>query len=69
MSDDKFDKGVRVTGTDRQTLRQRVTGMYVEQELSVRAISEDTGRSYGAIHRLLSEAGVAFRPRGNRATR
>jgi predicted transcriptional regulator len=34
----------------------------------IRAIAEQTGRSYGAIHRMLSDAGVTFRARGG-ATR
>ncbi|MFD4577914.1 helix-turn-helix domain-containing protein [Streptomyces sp. NPDC058417] len=31
---------------------------------SIRALAEDTGRSYGGVHRLLADAGVAFRSRG-----
>jgi predicted transcriptional regulator len=34
----------------------------------IRAIAEQTGRSYRAIHRMLSDAGVTFRARGG-ATR
>jgi transposase len=70
VSDEKIDKWVRVTGTDRETLKERVTTMYVGQQMSIRKISEETGRSYGAVHRLLCDAQVEFRPRGNhRATR
>jgi hypothetical protein len=31
---------------------------------SIRAIAASTGRSYGFIHRLLTESGVQLRPRG-----
>ncbi|MFJ7205977.1 helix-turn-helix domain-containing protein [Streptomyces sp. NPDC098789] len=31
---------------------------------SIRELSESTGRSYGWVHRMLAEAGVAFRRRG-----
>lgn len=31
---------------------------------SVRVLARSTGRSYGWVYRLLTEAGVAFRPRG-----
>lgn len=31
---------------------------------SVRVLAHTYGRSYGMVHRLLSEAGVEFRPRG-----
>ncbi|MEU1596656.1 helix-turn-helix domain-containing protein [Streptomyces sp. NPDC005708] len=44
-------------------------GLKAEYEAgtSVRRIAEATGRSYGAVHRLLAEAGVQFRPRGGAA--
>ncbi|WP_127452964.1 helix-turn-helix domain-containing protein [Streptomyces sp. B29(2018)] len=31
---------------------------------SIRALAEETGRSYGGVHRLLADAGVTFRSRG-----
>lgn len=31
---------------------------------SIRALARRTGRSYGTVHRLLSEAGVTLRGRG-----
>lgn len=31
---------------------------------SIRALADETGRSYGAVHRLLIYAGATFRPRG-----
>lgn len=33
---------------------------------SIRAIAEETGRSYGWVHRLLGESGVIFRQRGGK---
>ncbi|MFD3714915.1 helix-turn-helix domain-containing protein [Streptomyces sp. NPDC058677] len=36
---------------------------------SIRALSEESGRSYGYVHQRLYESGVTFRPRGgNRHT-
>ena len=35
---------------------------------TIRALAESTGRSYGFVHRVLSEAGVTMRGRGG-ATR
>lgn len=69
MSDEKISKWVRVTGTDREVLKDRVVAMYVGRQMSIRQISEETGRSYGAVHRLLCDAQVEFRPRGNQVTR
>jgi hypothetical protein len=69
MGESQIKKWSRVTGTDRETLKARVTEMYVEGRMSVRDIATETGRSYGATHRLLSDAGVPFRSRGNPSTR
>lgn len=66
--DDKIGKWSRVTGTDRDSLQQRVAQMYEKDELSIREIADQVGRSYGATHRLLRDAGVTFRPRGNPTT-
>lgn len=35
-----------------------------EAGASIRALAEETGRSYGGVHRLLADAGVQFRSRG-----
>lgn len=35
-----------------------------EAGMSIRALAEWTGRSYGFVHRLLGEAGVRLRARG-----
>lgn len=62
------DKPVtRVTGAARDTLARDYRIRY-EAGASIRALSEESGRSYGFVHRLLGEAGVEFRSRGG-ATR
>lgn len=63
---EQLPKWSRVTGSDRESLASRCKEMYCgPQQMSVRNIAQVTGRSYGAIHKLLKEAGVSFRPRGN----
>ena len=41
---------------------------YPASGASIRDLASETGRSYGFVHRMLSEAGVALRGRGG-ATR
>ncbi|MFI6315989.1 helix-turn-helix domain-containing protein [Nonomuraea sp. NPDC050556] len=60
-------KGTRVTGADREKLAGDLKKRYASGE-SIRALAASTGRSYGFIHRILSESGVALRGRGG-ATR
>ncbi len=60
-------KWTRLTGEERDEFCTQVAHMYREQDMSIREIGQQVGRSYGAVHRLLTEAGVTFRPRGNRA--
>lgn len=62
------DKTVtRVTGDARETLARDYRSRY-EQGASIRQLSEESGRSYGFVHRLLGEAGAQLRGRGG-ATR
>jgi hypothetical protein len=56
-------KGSRVTGQDRDALCQDLRTRY-EAGASIRALAESTGRSYGFIHRLLTESGASLRSRG-----
>jgi hypothetical protein len=63
----ELTKGKRVTGGDRSTLTDQLRKKY-EGGASIRALAEETGRSYGFIHRILSESGTALRGRGG-ATR
>ena len=60
-------KGTRVTGEDRNKLATDLKKRYDEGE-SIRSLASATGRSYGFIHRILTETGVALRGRGG-ATR
>jgi Helix-turn-helix domain len=63
----ELKKGSRVTGLDRDRLTSDLRRKYDEGE-SIRALAAATGRSYGFVHRILSEAGVPLRGRGG-ATR
>ncbi|GAA3234499.1 helix-turn-helix domain-containing protein [Pseudonocardia petroleophila] len=60
-------KGARITGTQRDKLAGDLKKKY-EKGASIRALAESTGRSYGFVHRVLSETGVTLRGRGG-ATR
>jgi hypothetical protein len=60
-------KGSRVTGTERDKLSAALAKKY-DGGASIRALADSTGRSYGFIHRVLSESGVTLRGRGG-ATR
>ena len=60
-------KGTRVTGADRDRLAGDLKHRYDSGE-SIRSLAVSTGRSYGFIHRLLTETGVKLRGRGG-ATR
>ncbi len=60
-------KGTRVTGTERSELANELKKRYDDGE-SIRSLAASTGRSYGFVHRLLTEAGVTLRGRGG-ATR
>jgi predicted transcriptional regulator len=60
-------KGARITGPQRDKLATDLRKKY-EKGASIRALAEQTGRSYGFVHRVLSETGVTLRGRGG-ATR
>ncbi|MGB8649362.1 MAG: helix-turn-helix domain-containing protein [Mycobacteriales bacterium] len=63
----ELKKGTRVTGNDRSTLTDQLKRKY-EGGASIRALAEESGRSYGFVHRILSESGASLRGRGG-ATR
>jgi hypothetical protein len=63
----EIKKGVRLTGAERDKLAATLVREY-EQGASIRALAESTGRSYGFVHRVLSESDVTLRGRGG-ATR
>jgi Helix-turn-helix domain len=65
--DTTLKKGTRVTGVDRSKLATLLGKRYDDGE-SIRSLAASTGRSYGFVHRILTETGVSLRGRGG-ATR
>ncbi len=63
----ELKKGSRITGGERTSLADALREKY-EGGASIRALAEQSGRSYGFVHRILSESGVPLRGRGG-ATR
>src|ERR671930_148832 len=61
-------KGTRVTGAERDKLAADLKKRYDSGE-SIRALAAATGRSYGFIHRILTESGVNLRGRGGARSR
>jgi hypothetical protein len=64
---EKLAKGARISGGVRDRLASDLKRKY-EGGKSIRDLAGETGRSYGFVHRLLSESGVELRGRGG-ATR
>jgi predicted transcriptional regulator len=60
-------KGKRITGGERTKLAADLKKRY-DSGTSIRDLAADTGRSYGFVHRVLTESGVTLRGRGG-ATR
>ena len=60
-------KGSRVTGAERDKLATDLKKKY-DAGQSIRHLAEASGRSYGFVHRVLSESGATLRGRGG-ATR
>lgn len=60
-------KGSRITGDDRNRLASDLRRRY-DEGASIRELAGDTNRSYGFVHRILSESGATLRGRGG-ATR
>ena len=67
VTDTSLKKGTRVTGVDRSKLAT-VLGKRYDNGESIRSLAASTGRSYGFVHRILTETGVRLRGRGG-ATR
>ena len=57
------DKGRRIVGAERASLAKDLVKRYSSGE-SIRALASSTGRSYGFVHRVLTESGVQLRQRG-----
>lgn len=60
-------KGARIIGPERTKLAIDLKKQY-DKGKSIRELADSHGRSYGFIHRVLSESGVTLRGRGG-ATR
>jgi hypothetical protein len=63
----ELKKGSRITGSERDKLAADLRKKY-EGGQSIRLLAESSGRSYGFVHRILSESGATLRGRGG-ATR
>ncbi|MDQ6648949.1 MAG: helix-turn-helix domain-containing protein [Actinomycetota bacterium] len=63
----ELKKGSRVTGAERDKLAVDLRKKY-DGGQSIRHLAEASGRSYGFVHRILSESGTSLRGRGG-ATR
>jgi predicted transcriptional regulator len=60
-------KGARITGAERTKLATELKKAY-DKGKSIRELADVHNRSYGFVHRVLSESGVSLRGRGG-ATR
>ncbi len=63
----ELKKGARITGSERSKLANDLKKQY-EKGRSIRELADTYGRSYGFVHRVLSESEVTLRGRGG-ATR
>lgn len=63
VDDRRWDKGQRVVGAERQTLAKDLVEQYADGA-SIRALATSIGRSYGFVHRVLTESGAPLRARG-----
>jgi len=64
---ERLPKGSRIIGAGRKDLAAALVKRYQRGE-SIRSMADDIGRSYGFVHGVLVESGVAMRSRGG-ATR
>ena len=55
-------KGVRIVGRDREKLTAELRKKY-DTGVSIRALAESSGRSYGFVHRVLKDSGTTLRGR------
>jgi len=64
----RIPKGIQLTGESRRRIAARLRWDY-ERGATIRALAAASGRSYGSVRRLLTEAGAVMRPRGNDGNR
>ena len=62
-----LQKGARIAGRDRARLATELKKAYAKGA-SIRELAQTHGRSYGFVHRVLTESGAPLRGRGG-ATR
>jgi hypothetical protein len=53
----------QVTGDQRTKVQRELVAKY-RKGASIRGLAAEYGRSYGFMHRILTEAGIALRGRG-----
>ena len=58
----------RIVGPERARWTKDYLRRYSQGD-SIRTIARDTGRSYGFVHRILTEGGAQLRARGGPRTR
>ncbi len=64
-----YKPGERIVGPQRTQLATNLAARY-EKGSSIRSLAEATGRSYGFVHRLLTDdANVTLRKRGGKRTK
>ena len=56
-------KGARLTGAQREELMAELKAEY-EKGATIRGLAEQTGCSYGFMHKILTDSGVTLRGRG-----
>ncbi|MFJ2629211.1 helix-turn-helix domain-containing protein [Streptomyces sp. NPDC087532] len=61
----RIPKGRQLTGEEAANFARRVIEHYTLHKTPIRGICRKTGRSYGAIHKLLAKHKVKMRPRGS----
>ena len=59
----QLGKGRRVSGAEREKLSNDLKKKYAAGA-SIRELAASTGRSYGFVHRILTDADVTLRGRG-----
>jgi predicted transcriptional regulator len=64
----EIKKGARITGTARDELTVELVRKY-DAGASIRELAEDSGRSYGFVHRVLADADITLRGRGGNTRR
>jgi hypothetical protein len=59
-----YEKYAQVRGEERRRVADDFAARYERGE-SIRTLAASSNRSYGFVHRILSQSGVTFRARGS----